>query len=474
MTDLEQIAELLDRTANDPDMFNAAVLGRKPYWWRQVEIGRSIVDNYITVVCSGNATGKDYFMGGLIPWWLARHKNALAIVTGPSQSLLGTVTWKEIRRAVEGSRIPFGARLSNGIKASPHVVDMGGGWQALGYSTTSVERASGQHAEHLLVVVEEASGVDDEIWDALDSLKYSRLAAFGNPIRAEGRFVDLMRQAEKDRKEKIDPSRRVNKIIIPSTDSPHATWEKSPYGLADKTWLEDVARRYGKDSLWYRSHVLALVPEQSHDTLIPLAWLDRAAACGRAYPIGFPQAGRVRISCDLGEGVGRDRTVIIVRDDLGVIEIVHENSLGLAEAAAVIAKFAARYGVDHDDISYDKAGIGRDMQNHLSRYGINAVGYFGGGSGHRDFANLRSSAAWQLRKRLSPDEADPNGDNPNRPQLPFHIPPGNYWEGMREELAALKYELVGRKTKLENKLDLAKRLGRSPDLADALIQSFAA
>jgi hypothetical protein len=473
MTSLEQIAELLDRTANDPDLFNAAVLGRKPYWWRQVEIGRSIVENYITVVCSGNATGKDYFMGGLIPWWLARHKNALAIVTGPSQTLLGTVTWKEIRRAVEGSRIPFGARLSNGIKASPHVVDMGNGWQALGYSTTSVERASGQHAEHLLVVVEEASGVDDEIWDALDSLKYSRLAAFGNPIRAEGRFVELMRQADKDKKEDISPSRRVNKIIIPSTDSPHSTWEKSPFGLADKTWLEDVARRYGKDSLWYRSHVLALVPEQSHDTLIPLAWLDRATSIGRLYPVGHVLAGARRISCDLGEGVGRDRTVIIVRDDIGILEVIHENALSLGDTAFHIARLAAKWNVDPSNITYDKAGIGKDLANHLARHHLTATGYFGSGSGKGDFTNMRTLAAWRLRRRLDPEESG-DSSRPHERQPAFYIPPGTYWDSMREELSQLKYELVGRKTKLENKEDLAKRLGRSPDLADALIQSFAA
>ena len=63
---------------------------------------------------------------------------------------------------------------------------MSPGWHALGYPTTSVERASGQHAKDLLVIIEEASGVEDEIWNALYSLKYSKLVAIGNPIRAEG------------------------------------------------------------------------------------------------------------------------------------------------------------------------------------------------------------------------------------------------------------------------------------------------
>jgi hypothetical protein len=60
-------------------------------------------------------------------------------------------------------------------------------------------------------------------------------------------------------------------------------------------------------------------------------------------------------------------------------------------------------------------------------------------------------------------------------KLPMvHIPPGPWWAEMREELMALDYDLVGdRQTRLVDKEALIDRLGRSPDLADALIQSFA-
>ena len=76
------------------------------------------------------------------------------------------MTFKEIRRCLDGAVIPFGGKISKGLKASPAVVEIAPGWQALGFSTSSVERASGQHARHLLAVVEEASGVDD--WVVLD------------------------------------------------------------------------------------------------------------------------------------------------------------------------------------------------------------------------------------------------------------------------------------------------------------------
>ena len=48
---------------------------------------------------------------------------SLCIITGPSQMVLGSVTFKEIRRCLEGAVLPFGGKLSSGIKASPAEAD---------------------------------------------------------------------------------------------------------------------------------------------------------------------------------------------------------------------------------------------------------------------------------------------------------------------------------------------------------------
>jgi hypothetical protein len=175
------------------------------------------------------------FPGGFIPG-----KTRSASSRGPSQTLLSSVTRKEIRRALDGCGLPFRPRITGGMKASPAMVEMRPGWQALGYSTTSVERASGQHAKDLLVVVEEVSGVEDEIWDAIESLKYSKLVAIGNSIRAEGRFSELIRQADQDRAGQIPPRQAVCAIRVPNTDSLHADLEESPRG-SRSIWVKGWA-----------------------------------------------------------------------------------------------------------------------------------------------------------------------------------------------------------------------------------------
>jgi hypothetical protein len=445
----------------------------RSFWSRQRELCEAVV-KYRTVACySGNMVGKDFCIGRLIWWWLYTRAESLVIVTGPSQTNLGSVTWKEVRRAQ-----PKGdhARLSQGVKTSPQQVDCGNGWQALGFSTTSIERASGQHCAQLLVIVDEASGVEEEIWDAIESLGYERLIAIGNPIRAEGRFVDLIRQADRDAADGIPSRLAVKAIKIPSTESPHALLDKSPWGIADRTWLESCYRRYGHDSLWVRSHIRAEIPEVSSDILIDPRWLDQATAVQRVMPPSNHPIHRTRrIAVDLGEGVGRDSTAILVRDADGILDLVAGSALSLVDAAHEVAHLSRVWTIPADRVSYDKLGIGRDFRNHLVKHGLgDAIGYAGSGrpQDRKAFANLRSEAAWKLHCRLDPDRHVDDRYPISSRQTPFHIPPRAWWALLREDLVALTYDLVGNQTRLLKKEDWCDILGRSPDRGDALVQSF--
>src|SRR6476620_1756160 len=218
----ERRIELLADCYDDPDLFNTAFLHRPDYWPRQADAADSVARYRDTVIYSGNAIGKDYLVAGLILWWLFTRKNSLVVVIGPSQRQLGSVTFKEVRRALKAMPWPTRAKVTASVSATPQLVDLGDGWMALGYATDSVERASGQHAGQLLVIVEEASGVAPEVWEAIDGLKATKLLAIGNPIRPVGRFVDLIHQGERDQRDGVPDAARVNAIQIASTESPHA------------------------------------------------------------------------------------------------------------------------------------------------------------------------------------------------------------------------------------------------------------
>lgn len=460
-----EATELLRACRDDFALFNEKVLGRPPCWSRQLEIAGSVARHRDTVVASGNGTGKTWLAAGLILWYLYTRPRSLVVVTGPSQISLGSVTFKEVRSAWFNARYTMGGKLTASLTASPQLLDVmpGQPWHAIGISTTSVERLSGRHSRNLFAVIDEASGVSDEIFEAIDSLNYERLLAIGNPLRPEGRFYELWRQAERERLDGgIAEARRVSAIRVASTESPDCALDRSPRGLADADWLDAMRRRYREGSNWWLTHVEARFPEKVGDALIPPEWLERLAR--PSDDNDTKPWTNARIACDLALGTGGDNTVIIVRDHSRLLHVEGGNEMGLEAAAKRIAALAKEYKVDPYYITYDAAGIGRDMPMLLEHAGVEgARGYSGSAAGGNGFTNLRTAAAFELRKRLHP-----------LVEPPFIFPRRAWWPTLREELTTLRFESAGGgdRTKLESKEMHKFRLHRSPDYADALIQSF--
>lgn len=462
-----------------PIEFNDFVLGRPPYWEKQSEICRAVLDRKTVVIPTGNSVGKSYCAAGLILWWLYSRPGSLVVATAPSQTLLGTVLFKEIRRAKAGSVVPLPGRITDSPNVSPQTLLVDGtGWGVLGIATRGVERLSGQHNPELLVVIDEASGIEDEIWEALDSQNAAKMVVFGNPLRAEGRFRDLALRSDREVADPTIPDAdKVFQIRIPSTESPDINVERSPRGLADRGFLDSNRRQYGDTGLWWRTHILAQFPEVSAEALIPEPWLDWATRSEHRQGLTAtdPRCGVKRIAVDLGEGVGRDRTVVLVRDDRGILDVHASNTTDLPQAAHIVRQMVSKWQVAHDHVSYDKLGIGASFVNHLHAVGIKtARPYAGEGRAHdrNSFTNVRTECAWTLRNRLDPNWC-PDPRVPHATQPGFHIPCGPWWPQMREELKTLSYDLVGKQTRLIPKKDHSERLGRSPDLADAFMQSFA-
>ena len=459
-TSAQRLAALMAKSKDDPARFAEVFLGRdgkRGYWSRQREICRSVVEVHTTVVPAGNAVGKSYVASGIALWALYRQPGTLVFTSAPSQTQLVEVLWKEMRRAHTQARIPLGGKFVGG---SPIKLDCGEGWQAIGHVSNTVERMSGHHAEHLFAIIDEASGAPDAVFEAVNSLSPSRLLLIGNPLRPEGRFFELCERAK-------EGAKNIRMIRVPSTESPDIDLDRSPRGMADRGFLETNREAYGESSLWWLSHVLALFPGQSDDTLLLRDWLELA---GRSI---WTPAGPMRLAIDLAIGNGQgDLSVLLVRDDNGIRHLEWSRSWPFEETARRAAGLVERFKIKPYLVTFDAGGIGADFGNRLATAGVpNATPYLGGKTGPK-FANLRTAAAWAVRLRLDPNHWVTRGGI-RAPQAPFCIPP-EWLAVMRQELEGLRYthDNLGR-VALEPKEDYAARLRHSPDFADVFAQSFA-
>lgn len=498
------VADALLALRDYPIRFNRLVLNRPSYWYRQEEIARALVRYKNVVVATGNAVGKSYLAAGLVCWWLYTRPRSQVVVTAPSQTLLGTVLFKEIRAAIHSSKlgIPLTGRITTSPQVSPQILEIGPGWGAIGIATRGVERLSGQHNPQLLQVVDEASGVLPDIWEALNSQNPQKRVIFGNPLSAGTEFHRLWLRGQREAADpSIPDSQKTVSIKIPSTDSPDIHLERSSRGLADRGFLREAERDWGKDTPLWLSHVLAEFPRETAYSLIPFDWIDRC------FSVVLPtkRYGFNRLAIDLSAGVGADRTVLVVGDDVGIRHLESSSFMGLAGAATHAAELCRRFQIRSEHVTYDASGIGRDLPDQLRLHGItSAIPYVGSASGASRngmaFANLRSGSAWKIRSRFDPSYRKPQsfdldreaeieelqrcdvpwlrgvdlGSKPGEPEPPYSMPldvVGLHHESLREELGALRYK-PGLRIGLESKDELTKKLGRSPDLADALLMLF--
>lgn len=479
------------------------------------------------VVATGNSVGKSYLAAGLILWWLFTRPGSQVSITAPSQTLLGTVLFKEVQRAFLDARragVPLPGKVTDSPSVSPQTITIGDWGRGLGLSTRGVERLSGQHNANLMALVDEASGLLPSAWEALRSQNPKKMVVFGNPLAPHTHFHKMhsnaaaslspmspeaaatvsrftadaaLANATEDKPVSVS-------VRMPSWASPDIGLPHSPRGLADGKFLRNAEVEWPRGTPLWDGHVEGIFPISATHALMEAWWLDRcrdAQPDGETVPHNWASMGPWWLIADIAAGVGRDRTVILVRNDWGLVHFVASARMGLAECAQQMSTLSRQWNIGPDRIAYDAGGIGRDLDDYLRPYGLHlARRYHGSESGGVDFINARARLAWSLRERLDPshvilpppvvphewapsrqrlpwerDDPPPEISLPPMKQQPFFMPAdviGEHWSSLREELLALQYRMVGSKIALQEKAELAKKLGRSPDLADTLIMSM--
>lgn len=406
------------------------------------------------ILCpAGNAVGKSWLAAMLALWAYKCFDDTKVITTGPTFEQLRSILWSNIMSAYDRSELSGQDR----VRKSELLISDRDDHFLTGINPDNIEAASGYHG-NVIAIVDESSGLTAAKDEAIASWNCRKRLYIGNLNHAAGPFY------EKIQKQKLDPDDAVRLIRIPALESPaiRAGVRRSPDGLADLDWLDDMRREYGEGSNRWLVGVLAEAPNAAEDQLLPRDWVDRGFAASHAE-----DKSALCLAVDLATGNGGDRSVLLVRSGERIVNVEASNRWGLEETAAQAAKTAAKFKIRHDRIVYDQVGIGEGFDYFLEAKGIKGARGFKAGvaatGSERKFANLKSAAAWALRHRL----------DPARNTIPFSL--GAVNEGsLRPELQAWTYGTTpkGQVILCEKKAVVAI-LGKSPDISDALIMSFA-
>jgi hypothetical protein len=195
--------------------------------------------------------------------------------------------------------------------------------------------------------------------------------------------------------------------------------------------------------------------------VIPTAWIEAAQRRWRAD--GGRGIAMTAIGIDVAQG-GADFTVLAARHGGWYAPLVRKPGVatrdGSAVAAAVVALRRDRCVVVVDV----DGGWGGDTVARLKDNGNPVTGFKGAGASQAKarnrqlgFYNKRAEAWWRMREELDPEQDQ-------GPVLA--LPPD---ASIKADLAAPRYEMTTRGIKIEEKNEIRRRLGRSPDEGDAIV-----
>ena len=517
-----------------PEQWLTETLGEYA-WSLQREIWRSVVVNRATAVPSCFDAGKSFIASRIIAWWIATHPigEAFVVTTAPTAAQVAAILWREIGKAYRKAK-ERGNPLPGRILQSPFSQwKIGDELVGYGRKPADYEQAAfqGIHARYVLVVLDEAAGIAESLWNAVDGLltnEAARVLAIGNPDDLSSHFAKICAASSRWNVIRIDGLRTPNFTEAEVAKFPlvqaYMEHERVPYAteeipaslgplLITPLWVHEAFESYcnvpgnmheqlskqalgeylarkAEDSPLFMTKVRGIFAEGKGVKVIPHGWIQRAverwkdwdsgrkalpASSGQgaqparpAIPPRVEQPGRRVVGVDVA-GEGDDKTAIAVRNGDIITELHRHDESDTMETADLVAPFLLN--LPQAVVVVDVIGIGSGVRDKLRRDGFRTVAFNASKQSDRTdkrgefrFNNDRSAAWWNLRELLDPSR--PGGSTVMLPDD----------KDLIADLSAPTYVVrtskgVGRII-VESKDEIRKRLGRSTDSGDTVVQAF--
>lgn len=392
--------------------------------------------------------------------WFALSRDGLdwkVITTASAWRQLTVYLWPEVHKWARRLRPEVIGR--DLLRADAELLDLAiklRTGQATAVASNDPEKIEGAHADHILYLFDESKIIPAETFDAAEgalSTGDAYALAVSTPGEPSGRFYDIQRGA-------------------PGYDDwwvRHVTVDEAiAAGRMSAEWCARRKRQWGEGSAVYRNRVLGEFASSDEDAVIPLAWVEAANERWLAWREATKDDPQIHaIGVDVARG-GDDLSVIALRSGDVITELrffsYSDTMQTTGEVAYTMGKTGAAYAV------VDVVGVGAGVTDRLREMGHSVIAFNAGAragvtdsSGELEFVNKRSAAWWAMREGLDP------ANHPTVCLPPDDITGGNLTADLTEP--HWSRDSRGR-IAVESKDAIKKRLGRSTDFGDAVMQAF--
>lgn len=444
LTPQQAFDTLIRRWFDEPVLFVQEALGVTTIARWQREALEAVVTHDRLAIRSGHGVGKTTFIAWVILWWeLTRRPNKCA-VTANRQDQLSDIVWAEIRL--------WAARLHPDLRDLLEITSDKVSWKGAPDEAFAVARTArkeapeafqGFHSAYMLFIADEASGIDDvifEVGQGAMSTAGAKTILTGNPTRTQGYFYNAFHKSSARWWR-----RKVSCLEVIEEGIP---WASRDFPL-------EIAEEWGEDSNRYRYRVLGEFATDDDEAVIPRSLIT--GAIGRQVEA----SGRIVWGVDVAR-FGDDRSAVAKRWGNVMPEpVISWKGRDVAQTAGRIIRMVRETDAEQKPelIMVDSIGVGAGVLDILRDAGLPARGVNVGEvpANRERFARLRDELWWKMRLWFEARDVC--------------IPDDGRLVG---ELSAVHYgETLSGKIKVESKDEMRARSLVSPDLADALMMTFA-
>ena len=409
--------------------------------------GKIDFDTLREAVASGRGIGKSALVSWLVIWMLSTRIGSTTIVSANSESQLRKVTWAEITKwlamGLNSHWFEVSATSLQPAKWLTELVerDLRKGtryWGVEGrlWSAENPDAFAGVHnMDGVLVIFDEASGIDDAIWAVTAGFFTENTPnrfwfAFSNPRRNTGYFYETFHSKRNFWNTKVVDARTVEGT--------------------DKAVYQQIIDEYGPDSAQAHVEVYGQFPSAGDDQFIGANTVDEAMKRVKYQDMSAP----IVIGVDPAR-FGADATVIAVRQGRDIVKIIRHRGDDTMTVVGYVIDAIEEYKPTL--VVIDEGGLGAGIVDRLKeqRYKIKGINFGNKSKNPIMYGNMRAQMWGDMREWLKTAS----------------IPNDRF---LKTDLISPMMKPDSRGTIfLESKKDMKSRGLASPDAADAIAVTFA-